>query len=179
MCSSTSTSPVRPAGSAGRFRARRRRAHQCPVGCRHSGRRAADRGLRCAVPGGTLAAVGHTRMPAPRCPRRIPGLTPATHYEVRVRARNKEGVSPWSAPGEGGTAGVGHERGVEAWLPRFGPINLSHLTPGLLLSFFSCSIPAWPGWRRRLETGTSRLPRASACRVAAGASRDGSPPGRR
>ncbi len=60
-----------------------------------------------------------------------------------------------------------------------GPINLSHLTPGLLLSFFSCSIPAWPGWRRRLETGTSRLPRASACRVAAGASRDGSPPGRR
>ena len=26
------------------------------------------------------------------------------------------------------------------------PINLSHLTPGLLLSFFSCSIPAWPGW---------------------------------
>ena len=50
----------------------------------------------------------------------ISGLTPVTRYEVRVRARNEEGVSPWSAPGEGRTAGVGHEYVIEAWLPRFG-----------------------------------------------------------
>ena len=50
----------------------------------------------------------------------ISGLTPATRYEVRVRAKNEEGVSPWSAPGEGRTASVGHEPGLDAWLPRFG-----------------------------------------------------------
>ena len=50
----------------------------------------------------------------------ISGLVPETLYEVRVLARNDAGAGPWSPPGMGRTTGVWHERGVQAWLPRFG-----------------------------------------------------------
>ena len=82
----------------------------------------------------------------------IPGLTAGTAYEVQVRAGNREGVTAWSASGQGTTA-------TATTIALNWELKPSGVAPAV--SSGSCSSPIGPSVQRR-ATSTTTTTRPSA-----------------